>query len=78
VEVTIEGNGASLELERAAPFGLLLNELASNALMHGFPAPDSGSLMVTIRGDYETLLLQVRDTGRGLPPGFREKEAASL
>jgi PAS domain S-box-containing protein len=78
VKVTIEGEGASLELERAAPFGLLLNELASNAFRHGFPEPDSGSLIVTVQGDYETVLLQVRDTGRGLPAGFREEEATSL
>ena len=79
VQVQLEGGSAGLNLERAVPFGLLLNELISNALRHGLPEPESGSLYVELKGERDLILLKVRDTGRGLPPGsLTEGQESSL
>jgi hypothetical protein len=45
VEVTRDplGDGITVDLARAVPFGLLLNELVSNACKHAFPPGAGGA-----------------------------------
>jgi PAS domain S-box-containing protein len=68
-----------LPIETAIPCGLLLHELLSNCVRHGFPGDRSGTISVTLRGhpqcSYE---LTVRDDGVGLPPGMDVSATASL
>lgn len=69
----------SLDLQRAVPCGLLVNELATNAIKHAFPHGRGGSIEVRLRrregGRGE---LVVADDGIGLPPGIEPGEARSL
>ncbi|MDR3570360.1 MAG: PAS domain S-box protein [Syntrophobacteraceae bacterium] len=60
-----------LPLEQAVPCGLIINELVSNALKHGFPGSRKGSVRVTLecKGE-ESLVLEVSDEGVGLPADF--------
>ena len=78
VRVEILGDGATLELERAVPYGMLLNELVSNACKHAFPPPETGTLTVQIWPNSEEIELVVADTGPGLPDGFGYRKATSL
>lgn len=78
VSVTVEGNGSKLELERAVPFGMLLNELVSNACKHAFPVPATGTILIRVEPDDETAVLTVSDNGKGLPKGFEYQKATSL
>ncbi len=58
-----------LPVDRAVPFGLLLNELLTNAYRHAFP-DGTGSLSVTLsRAREGAILLEVADDG----VGFDEK-----
>lgn len=71
-----------LPVTRSIPCGLILNELAMNAVKHAF-RPDRGSrgegcLRVSLRREGELLVLEVRDNGPGLPPGFKPGAAPSL
>lgn len=67
-----------LELDRAIPVGLIMNELISNALKHGFPPGRTGTLQVcgTKRG--ATLQLEVKDDGTGFPEGMDARAPASF
>ena len=57
-----------LGLDTAVPLGLLLNELISNSLKHGFPEGVGGEVRVrVIRQDAATVCLTVADNGVGLP-----------
>jgi two-component sensor histidine kinase len=59
-----------LTLEQAVPWGLIIIELVSNALKHGFPDGRGGTVTVEINRDGERhIRLSVRDTGVGLPDG---------
>ena len=78
VQLEIQGDGTTLELERAVPYGMLLNELISNACKHAFPPPQTGTLTVSIQPDGDHIVLIVADTGQGLPAGFDYQKAASL
>ncbi|XXY46177.1 MASE1 domain-containing protein [Sorangium sp. So ce269] len=61
----------SLDVDRAVPCGLLINELVSNSYKHAFPDGMSGEIRVRLgRVDRDTVVLAVADTGVGLPPGL--------
>ncbi len=50
------------------PLGLILNELVANALQHGFPPGQGGSLDIDIeRNGRGWITLRVADSGQGLP-----------
>lgn len=78
IGVSIEGDGTTLELERAVPFGLLLNELASNVCKHAFPQEATGDLRIRIASEDSHATLEVADTGVGLPAGFDYRRSGSL
>jgi two-component sensor histidine kinase len=68
----------TLELERAVPFAMLLNELVSNACKHAFPASQAGSIRIGIHQNGKQIELIVADTGQGLPAGFDNQQMSSL
>jgi len=55
-----------VDLDFAVPFGLLLNELITNAVEHAFEPERPGRIWVRIRRELE-LELVVQDDGVGLP-----------
>jgi len=68
-----------LPIETAIPCGLLLHELLSNCVRHGFPGDRSGTIGVTLSGIPQCpFVLTVRDDGVGLPPGLDVSTTASL
>ncbi len=73
-----EPGSLMLGVDQAIPAGLILNELISNALKHGFPGGHSGSIAVEVGWRGDSVLLQVRDTGVGLPETFRLSRTKSL
>ena len=63
----------SLDLERvdvpaskAAPLALVINELFSNALRHGFPAGRGGQIFVGISRTQDDLRIEIADDGVGI------------
>lgn len=68
-----------LDLERAIPCGLLVNELTSNAFKHAFPNAGSGEIIVALNlRAPDEVELSVSDNGIGLPPGFDMDTTRSL
>ena len=66
IEVRFELEAVCLGVEDAVPAGLILNELMSNCIQHGFPDPRSGLMTITLSKEPEMLFkLCVRDYGRG-------------
>ncbi|MGF1552212.1 MAG: GAF domain-containing protein [Paracoccaceae bacterium] len=53
--------------------GIVLNELATNALRHGFPEPVRGTIRLEGGVQRDDLVLRLVDDGRGLPAGFDAK-----
>ena len=69
-----------LPIEKAVPCGLILNELAGNALKHGFPNSRAGEVTVTLERDPATAMacLRVSDNGVGMPVGRDWRQSDSL
>jgi PAS domain S-box-containing protein len=68
VDVRIDADGYVLDVDLVIPCGLIVNELISNSLKHGFPDGRSGEIVVALRhGQDFDLVLTVADDGCGLP-----------
>jgi len=61
----------SLDIDRAIPCGLIINELVSNSLKYAFPNGCSGEIYVKLYTDSEPdqIVLVVGDDGIGIPTG---------
>lgn len=69
----------ALPMEQAVPCSLIINELVSNALKHGFPAGRSGWVLVELGPDEnQELVLRVSDNGVGVGAGFEAAATATL
>jgi PAS domain S-box-containing protein len=71
-------NGIALDMDRAIPCGLILNELFTNAVKHAFPAGTAGEIGVDVQQVGDRIQLRVWDTGRGLPEGLDIEHSTSL
>lgn len=67
-----------LDLERAIPCGLLVNELVVNAFKHAFPGQRPGEITIALAHDADRVALIVRDDGMGLPADFALDSVKSL
>lgn len=75
IDFTDRGGGLQLDLQRAVPCGLLVNELVTNAVKHAFPNRAGGRVDITLDrlADGRGAVI-VEDDGIGLPP---EEELAT-
>jgi PAS domain S-box-containing protein len=70
VRCRVTGPPAVLNLKEAIPCGLIVNELVSNCLKHGFPGDARGCIDVHVSRQNGHVLVSVADNGAGLPAGF--------
>jgi chemotaxis family two-component system sensor kinase Cph1 len=76
---TLDADDIPINLDAAIPCGLIMTELVSNALKHGFPDGHAGRIDVTLKfNDSQAITLQVDDNGIGLPSALDWKKSASL
>lgn len=80
INITVDAEGVELDIDRAIPFGLILNELVSNSFKYAFPDDDSnGKIYIHLRkimgqeGFFEYV-----DNGIGLPDDSDERAKSSM
>ncbi|KAA0675865.1 DUF4118 domain-containing protein [Roseomonas genomospecies 6] len=78
VDCTVSAVRSDLPPDTLIPMALILAELVSNALEHGFPDGKAGQIGVELRTGEGGLILTVRDDGAGLPDGFTLARPSSL
>ena len=78
VKINLDVNDVALPIDTAVPCGLIINELASNALKYAFPADTKGEVKITFGRADDQYTLCVSDTGVGLPPDFDPEQGKSL
>ena len=72
IKITVKAEPMEIDPDRAVPFGLLVNELATNAIKHAFP-DGKGHVVLSVErigGDIE---LSVSDDGIGIKNKVAEK-----
>lgn len=78
VEILTDIAPISLNIEQAIPFGLILNELLTNAFKHGFRDRLQGVIRIEARVAGGSVVVRCEDDGVGLPPDFSLDAPASL
>jgi len=80
VRLQLDLVSVQVAMDQATPCGLIVNELVSNSLKHGFPAGHAGEIRVALQAvaGRPLLQLQVSDTGVGLPEDFETRRKQSL
>jgi two-component sensor histidine kinase len=78
--IKVETNVAdiAMDIDTLIPFGLILNELVSNAYKHAFPDGRQGRLDIILENEGDSRVLTVKDDGVGVPEGFDPLSSSSL
>ena len=67
VEVVNNIEEVQLQPQRAVPVGLIVNELATNAIQHGFNEQEKARFSVHMKNDNDSVSLIVTNTGNPIP-----------
>jgi two-component sensor histidine kinase len=84
VEFQVEGDAGRLPAAVATPLAVILNELLQNAVDHAFPLDEAqpeaplGRVTITLARVGDEVVLDIRDDGVGLPPGFSIETSKGL
>ncbi|MHC9539314.1 MAG: histidine kinase dimerization/phosphoacceptor domain -containing protein [Vulcanimicrobiota bacterium] len=79
VSYSVESKDAYLDIDKAIPCGLILNELISNTLKHAFPDGKTGKVSISFSiSDDRQAVLSVSDNGIGFPPGLDCSSTSTL
>ena len=79
ISITIDAEGTELDIDRAIPFGLILNELVSNSFKYAFPDSDeNGKIYIHLRKNGEQGYFEYTDNGVGLPEDADERTNSSM
>ena len=67
-----------LDLDRAIPCGLVLNELISNALKHAFSDGREGAISITLSQRKDQVRIMLSDNGQGFPENYVDERDRGL
>jgi two-component sensor histidine kinase len=68
IDIEVKAEPLEIDSDRAVPFGLLVNELATNAIKHAFPH-GTGHVVLSVEKVGDQIELIVADDGVGLKDG---------
>jgi two-component sensor histidine kinase len=71
ITIEVEAQALDIDSDRAVPFGLLVNELATNAVKHAFPG-GTGRVVLNVEQIGDQIELTVADNGSGM----KDKDSA--
>jgi PAS domain S-box-containing protein len=78
VRLSIDATNADLEITKAIPCALIVNELVTNCLKHAFPGERRGVIEIHLGCAGGQCTLAVADDGVGLPEGVNLEQSRSL
>lgn len=80
INITVDAEDVELDIDRAIPFGLILNELVSNSFKYAFPKnEDDGKIYIHLRKmANQDGFFEYTDNGVGLPDDTDQRANASM
>lgn len=80
VQLQLNLESVPVSMDQAVSCGLLVSELISNCLKHGFPGDATGHVSIDLLplAAAQQWRLRVNDTGVGLPPDFEDRRKGAL
>ena len=78
IKINLDVHDIQLDIVRAVPCGLILNELISNTLKHAFPGDAKGEISLRMRAEGDRIVMRLQDTGVGFPEALDFRNIRSL
>jgi two-component sensor histidine kinase len=79
INVNLDIEDLSIELDELIPCGLIINEVLANSFKHAFSETEDGQILITLRKSPDNMVrLEIMDNGKGLPEDFDIKGIDSL
>ena len=80
ISITIDAEDVELDIDRAIPFGLILNELVSNSFKYAFPKKDDGGKIYIhlLKIGEQDGFFEYTDNGIGMPEDYDDKAPSSM
>jgi PAS domain S-box-containing protein len=78
IDVHVESNNIRLDISKAIPCGLIINELITNSIKHAFKDKKKGIISIELKLEQNKYLLTVKDNGIGLPASLNLSEQKTL
>jgi len=78
IDLELDVEPLSVDLDEAIPIGLILNELINNAYKHGFKELSEGRITVSLQPEQDKMVLSVSNNGTTIPEDFDLQESDSL
>jgi PAS domain S-box-containing protein len=79
ISLNIQTDDVLLDIDKAIPCGLILNELVSNSLKHAFPQGQTGKICVELHvNDANRSTMMIGDNGIGFPEELNFRHPTSL
>lgn len=78
VRIITEVSPIELDMKRAVPIGLILNELITNSLKYGCNKGSRGVINIDIANSGGEINMRVSDNGPGLPEGFNSDKDGGM
>jgi PAS domain S-box-containing protein len=79
-KVRLEANveKITLSLDSSIPVGLIINELVTNSIKHGFPGTKRGKIVLNLKCENNLVFLELKDDGIGFAPEVDFENSHSL
>ena len=78
IDIQLDIEDISLDLDMAMPCGLIINELTSNSLKYAFSEGHAGTISITLKQAGNAYRLTIADNGKGMPPDNDYRDTTSL
>ena len=78
IKIQFELEPILLDMDRAIPFGLIVNELLMNVFRHAFPGRREGTIQISLRSSDGLKTLKISDNGIGMPKQLMTGESETF
>jgi len=78
IQVEINCNNLTLDVDTAIPLGLIINELLTNSFKYAFTDKTKGKILLHLNEVDDKLILLIKDDGKGFPNDFDLTKAKSF
>lgn len=78
IKINLSVENVYLDMDRAVPLGIIINELTSNALKHAFKDDEKGVIDINFSKDNNNFVLYIYDSGTSFPSKLDINNTQSL
>lgn len=76
--IHINAEKTKLDVDRAIPIGLILNELVSNSFKYAFAENKEGNIYISLENKGKEYAFEYKDDGKGLPADYEQTSVGSM